>query len=207
MKKVRQAWADLLNPDMVRGKFISAGLFLVAHETLIDSIKRHPLGFFADNFTRDGPKPSPEYAREVLALDPKGKADAFRGSVAWLRKCDVIDAKDEALIRKVTDQRNRIAHELSGMMAGQVPPDYLDSFGPLVALISKIEKWWIVNVHMDCVSDDLPTDADIEAVMPGVIMSLDMLSQVALGDGDSAWELHRLFENLWPAARKTSAPD
>lgn len=207
MANVRQAWADFLNPDMVRGKFISAGLFLVAHETLLDSIKRHPLSFFADSFTKDGPKPSPKYTREVLELDPKGKMDAHRGSVAWLRKCEVIDADDEALVRRVKDQRNQIAHELSGMMAGQVPPDYLDSFGPLVALISKLEKWWIVNVHMDIMDDDLPSDGDVERVMPGVIMSLDMLSQVALGEGADAWELHRLFEDLWPASRKTPAPD
>lgn len=207
MADVRKAWADFLNPDMVRGKFISAGLFLVAHETLLDTIKRHPLGFFADGFAKDGPKPSPDYQREVLALDPKGKMDAFRGSVAWLRKSEVIDATDEALIKMVTDQRNRIAHELSGMMAGQTPPDYLESFGPLIALISKIEKWWIINVHLDITLDDVSPDADVEGVIPGVIMSLDMLSQVALGEGDDAWTLHKMFEELWPASRSNSQPD
>jgi hypothetical protein len=71
------AWAAFLNPEVVRPKLIAAGLFLLGHEMLIDSIKRHPLEFFSNHWTVDGPVPNDKYRVEVLALDPKGKNDAL----------------------------------------------------------------------------------------------------------------------------------
>jgi hypothetical protein len=46
------AWAAFLNPEVVRPKLIAAGLFLLGHEMLIDSIKRHPLEFFSNHWTK-----------------------------------------------------------------------------------------------------------------------------------------------------------
>lgn len=194
MTDAHQAWSDFLNPDMVRLKFVSAGLFMVAHETLTDSIKRHPLGFFSDHFDRAGPKPSRRYREEVLSLDPKGKMDPLRGSIAWLRSMEVIDADDEHAIHIATDHRNKLAHELMGLMAGQAAPNYLLAFEPVYNLIAKIERWWIVNVHMDVMDEVLPPGAEAVDIVPGPIMSLQMLAEVALTEGDAAWDMHKLFE-------------
>ena len=102
MADTRDAWAAFLNPEVVRAKLIAAGLFLVAHEMLINSIKRHPLSFFADCWTAKGPAPSKKYSSKVLALDPKGKMDALRGSIAWLRMMDAISENDEQAFRIVS---------------------------------------------------------------------------------------------------------
>lgn len=194
----RAAWAEFLNPDVVRSKFITAGLFLVAHEMLLDSIKRHPLFFFSDRWTADGPEESEKYRQEVLALDPKGKNDPVRGSVAWLRRMEALDEDDERAIKRVTEERNRLAHELTVMIGGSAPPTFVEHFSTLVQLVSKIEKWWIINVEMATDPDLAGEEVDADQVVPGVVLSLDMLSQVALGDGESAWELHRWLEQEWP---------
>lgn len=194
MADAHEAWSDFLNPDMVRLKFVSAGLFMVAHETLTDSIKRHPLGFFSEHFDIAGPKPSRRYKEKVLSLDPKGKMDPWRGSIAWLRSMDVIDADDEQVIHKATVHRNKLAHELMGLMAGQAAPDYLLAFEPVYTLIAKIERWWIVNLHMDFMDEELPPGGEVDDIVPGPIMSLQMLAEVALTEGDAAWDMHKLFE-------------
>ena len=47
----KDSWIEeILSPDTVRTKFVVMGLFLVAHELLIDSIKSRPLSFFANEW-------------------------------------------------------------------------------------------------------------------------------------------------------------
>lgn len=207
MVDARQSWAEFLNPDMVRLKFISAGLFMVAHETLIDSITRHPLAFFSDHWTREGMKPGQSYADKVLALDPKGKEHPLRASIAWLRAIDAIDADDEKVVHAATDHRNTVAHELMNLMGGKAAPDYLEAFAPVYALIAKIERWWIVNFHMEICQEEQPADVDVEDIIPGPILALQMLAEVAMTDGDPAWELHRMFERVWKDPTAGAADD
>lgn len=197
MGDLKQAWSDLLNPDVVRLKFISSGLFMTAHEVLMDTIKRHPLNFFSDGFDIKSVKPSKNYITAVLYLDPKGKMDPLRGSIAWLRSMNVIDSDDEDVIKNATEHRNRLAHELMGLMAGRHAPDYMLAFQAVYALIAKIERWWIVNFHMDVLDQDLPPGADVDDIIPGPIVALQMLADVALTEGEGAWELHKIFEKIW----------
>jgi hypothetical protein len=198
MADTRGAWSAFLNPEVMRTKLISAGLFLVAHEMLLDSILRHPRFFFHDTFTSvDGFVPGSEYTENVLALDPKGKNDPLRGSIAWWRSMEAIDEADEIAIRRVTDARNNIAHEMTGMISGAKPPEFAEHFGTLMGLVNKIEKWWIINFEVAIDPDWAGDEIDEAGVVPGSAWMMDLLTQVALGEGDQAWELHRQFEELW----------
>lgn len=209
MADAREAWTAFLNPEVVRAKLISAGLFLVAHEMLLDSILRHPRFFFSDSFTAaDGFVPGPEYAEKVLALDPRGKNDPLRGSIAWWRAMDAIDEADEISIRLVSDARNCLAHEMTAMVGGSKPPAFAEHFGTLMALVNKIEKWWIINFEVATDPDWDGEEIDETGVVPGPAWMMDMLAQVALGEGEQAWELHRQFEELWAtnAANQEQTP-
>lgn len=194
----RDAWAEVLNPDLLRAKLVSAGLFLLAHEMLLESIRRHPLRFFSDTWTADGAEQSTEYQKEVLARDPKGKADPVRGSIAWLRYMDVLSEEDENAIRRITDERNRLAHELAGIVLASEPHSFVEHFPTLVALVSRIEKWWIIKVEVETDPGLAEQEIDPDQVVPGVVLILHMLSQVALGEGEVAWELHRWLVQEWP---------
>lgn len=193
MENAMDHWENLLNPDLVRVKLISAGLFLVGHEMLIDSIKVRPREFFADHWTADGPQPGAKYEREVLALDPKGKKDALRGSIAWLKKMEVVTADDEEDVRTVTDARNKLAHELKAMVSGSITADFFDHFATLMQLVQKIERWWIINVEIATDPDYHNSDIKEESIISGPSWMMHMLAQVALGEGDEAWELHHGF--------------
>jgi hypothetical protein len=195
---VRNAWAAFLNPDVVRAKLLSAGLFLVGFEMLLDSIKGRPRSFFADRWTVDGPVPGPEYEREVLSLDPKGKNDALRGSTAWLRAMGVIDDSDELRIREVTDARNNIAHEMTKLVANSEIPDFTLHYPKLIGLLSKIENWWILNLEIPTNPDWDGQDVTEADIVSGPAWTMSIMAKVALGEGDEAWALHRQFEKVWP---------
>lgn len=202
MTDTTDQWESFLNPDIVRTKLISAGLFLVGHEMLLDTIKRHPLAFFAKHWTAEGPQPSAEYNDEILSRDPKGKADALRGSIAWLRMMDVITADDEADIKVVTNARNELAHEMTAMVGGSKPPSFAEHFATLMDLVQKIEKWWIINVELSINPDYDGQEIDEDGIVSGPSWIMQMLRLVALGEGDEAWMLHREFVQQRKEMRK-----
>ena len=195
-RNTKEQWAAFLNPEIVRSKLISAGLFLVAYEMLLDSIKRHPLHFFTDRWTINGPVPGEKYKIEILARDPKGKNDALRGSIAWLQIMKVITVDDETAFHTVTDARNEIAHEMTAMVSGSKPPAFANHFDALMALLDKIEKWWIINVEIAVNPDFDGREIDEEGIVSGPSWIMHMHAQTALGEGDEAWDLHRQFNNL-----------
>ena len=187
-------WADFLNPDVVRTRFLRTGLFLIAHEMLLSSIKDRAHDFFSNTWTAaDGWKSSPEYREKVLSFDPKGKSDPFRASVAWLRHIEAIDEHDEATIRELTEERNRIAHELRKILGGTLKHDFEGLFPKLVSLVAKIDRWWIVNVEIAIDPDLAGREFDEEEVTPGSLMLLQVLNQVALGKDEEAWALYHEF--------------
>ena len=193
-EEVLKRWAEFLNPDVVRTKFTTLGLYMVAHEMLTQAITRRPHEFFSDRWTKEkGWLISDRYRDEVLALDPKGKGDPLRGSLAWLQKNDVIDASDVATHRELTEARNEVAHELAQIMSGRQMPDLPGLLPRLIALVSKIERWWIVNVDIATDPDYDGADIDEDAIISGSQWMLHMLSRVALGEEEEAWEYYRGF--------------
>lgn len=185
-------WADFLNPDVVRTRFVRAGLFLVAHEMLISSIKDRLHDFFSDTWSaEDGWKTTIKYREKVLSLDPKKKNDPLRASVAWLRHIGAIDDADEKAIQKLTNERNLLAHELRKVLGGSHRHDFESLFPQLTALVVKIDKWWVINLEIATDPDVMNSDIDLDGVVAGSQMLLQVLAEVALGQDDKAWELYK----------------
>jgi hypothetical protein len=196
MSDTRDIWSEVLNPDIARSKVIYAGLLLVAHERLVDTICSRPLGFFANEWTAAGPVESDDFRQEVLALDPLGKNDRRRGSLAWLTKLGAIGADDVDAFRRITADRNRLAHELSALLLGRVPSDFSATFEEAVGLLKKIETWWIINVELDTDPELAGGELSASDVMPGSCLALDLLRLVLTTEGDERWDLYRQFHDL-----------
>lgn len=187
-------WLEFLNPDVVRTRLLRTGLFLVAHEMLVSAIRDRTHDFYSNTWTATGGwKPSPEYRERVLSLDPKGKNDPFRSSVEWLRQIEAIDEDDETLIRELTEERNRLAHELRNVLGGTSEHDFESLFPKLVHLVTKIDRWWIVNLEIATDPDLAGKEFDEDDVTPGSMMLLQVLQQVALGNDEEAWALYHAF--------------
>lgn len=199
VSRMANQWEDFLNPDVVRKRLATAGLYLVAHEMLVASIKEPVLEFFSSKWSSTkGWHFNDEYRREVLALDPKGKEDTFRGSIKWLEKMEVIDASDAMTFVELANARNIFAHELRSVISTGVMPDFEKLFPKIIDLVTKIDRWWIIHVEMAVDDQWANVEVDLQDVMPGTTLLLQVLEQVALGESEAAWALYQSFINDQP---------
>lgn len=194
MRKDRDKFASYLNPELLRKLFASLGIYLIAHDMLVDAVKRRPREYFSSEWTSEkGWAQSPEYVRNVLSLDPKGKNDVFRGSIAWFQSLGAINDEDYNKIRRAVETRNRIAHELREIIGGSVQVPFEEDFPNLIELLLKLERWWILNVEIATDPDFADKDIQAEHVTPGSIMALEMLRCISLGEDDEAWQYYMMF--------------
>ncbi|MBL3554086.1 hypothetical protein [Rhodovulum sulfidophilum] len=160
----------------------------------MSAIKDRIHDFYSNSWTAVGGwKASPDYREKVLSLDPKGKNDPLRASIVWLLRIQAINKDDENTIREMTEERNRLAHELRNVLGGTLDHDFESLFPKLAALIAKIDRWWVVNVEMATDPEFVGTELNQDEVTPGSLMLLKVLNKVALGKDEEAWELYHEF--------------
>ena len=71
------------------------------------------------------------------------------------------------------------------MIAEDAMPDLQGSFETLVALLRKIEVWWIVNVEIPTNPNfDGTEEIDEDGIIPGPCMSMQIMMDVATGKSD-----------------------
>lgn len=178
MSDTADHWERFLDPDVVRPSLFLATMFITTFEILKDSIVDDIRGFYTDGFDEHGPTVGPDYQSEVLSKNKK----PLYASLQWLRENDAIDDEDLATFEKLRNTRNLLAHQLFAVVTGQVESAHEAQFDSLVALLRKIGVWWVVNV-------EIPTNPDFdgqeiyeEGIVPGTVLSLQMLIQVASGN-------------------------
>ena len=69
-------------------------------------------------------------------------------SFDWLKEMGAITDDDIVQFHTVRKFRNRFAHEIIRMVAEEFPEDWAERFATLIALVDKIERWWIVNYEI-----------------------------------------------------------
>ncbi len=106
---------------------------------------------------------------------------------------EVIDAADLKTFAELTNARNIFAHELRNVISAGEMPEFEKLFPKIVFLVTKIDRWWIINVEMAVSDQWVNTEVDPKNVTPGTTLLLQVLERVALGDSETAWELYRAF--------------
>lgn len=177
MSDTEDQWEKFLDPDVVRPSLFLATMFITAFEILKDSIVEDIRSFYTNGFDANGPIVGPEYQSEVLS---KNKSPLY-ASLQWLREHDAIDDEDLSIFEKLKSTRNLLAHQLFSVVTGQVESAHKVDFVALVALLRKIGVWWIVNVEIPTNPDFYGQEIDEEGIVPGSVLSLQMLIQVASG--------------------------
>lgn len=182
--KVKQSWEEFLNPEVTKPRIIAASIYIAAFESLKDSIVEHLRMFFWTGFDETGDKIDPKYKTDVLARNKS----AVYASLDWLKERCAIDDADLATFERVKRCRNTLAHELLSVLSSKgMPADYEQCFADMVALLRKIEVWWIVNVEIPTNPDfDGSEEIDEAGIMPGPIMAMRLLMDIALGDEKTA---------------------
>jgi len=78
--------------------------------------------------------------------------------------------------------RNLLAHKLFEVVTGQVESKHEAQFEELLELLRKIEVWWVVNLEIPTSPDFDGQEIDEAGIVPGSILSLQMLIEVASGN-------------------------
>ena len=185
MNKDNQAkWERFLDPEVLRPNLILASIYIAAFEILKNSIIERIRDFYISGFKENNWIISPEYKNNVLSKD---KSPTY-ASLKWLKESEAINDDDIEKFNKIKEYRNLLAHEITKMMMEGLPPEFTERFNDMVALLDKIERWWIINV-------EIPTNPDFDGkhdeidesgIVPGPIMSLRMMIDVALGSDETA---------------------
>jgi hypothetical protein len=180
---VHEQWENFLNPDVLRPRLLLSSLYITGFEILKVSIVDRIRDFFLCGFDQTGYIISPRYQAEVLSRN-RGPLYA---SLNWLTERVAIEEPDLEAFERIKNCRNRLAHELVSIVSEEgLPSDFEQCFQDMVALLHKIELWWICNV-------EIPTDPnfdgeliDQEGILPGTVLSLKLLCDVALGDEEQS---------------------
>ena len=199
--KAHQALEKFLNPEVLRNNLIAASIFITSYEILKDSIVDQIRSFYTNGFDENGLIIDKSYKSKVLALD--SKLNPFRASIIWLRAHDVIDAKDEKVITDLTQHRNDIAHQLPEFLSSADRDVELARLVDLVALVTKIDRWWIVNVELETQDEIDPAQVKPEEIMSGHMIFLHLLLTTA-SSGDSN-QLYEEFLKRTGSSSNTSA--
>lgn len=190
MASTTDKWERFLDPEVVRPSLFLATMFITTFEILKDSIVDDVRDFYTDGFDEHGPTVGTEYQSKVLS---KNKSPLY-ASLQWLRENDAIDDDDLVTFEKLKITRNQLAHQLFAVVTGQVESAHQAQFAALVALLRKIGVWWVVNVEISTNPDFDGQEIDEAGIVPGAVLSLQMLIEVASGNTEllERWRKERV---------------
>ena len=128
------------------------------------------------------------------SIDPKYDSDLLSrnknlllASLDWLEEMRVIDDADIEAFNRVKSCRNLLAHRLLTAIGSEgMPPDLEPCFHAMIALLRKIEVWWIKEVEIPTIDDFDGQEIDEGEIMPGRVISLQLLRDIALGDEENS---------------------
>jgi hypothetical protein len=181
--KLRQSWEEFLNPGITRPRLIAASIFIAGFEALKDSIVDRIRSFFSTGFDESGDNIDPRYRSDVLA---RNKSPVY-ASLGWLKENRAIDDGDVAVFNRVKACRNTLAHRLLSTLGSEgLPADFNQCCGDMVALLRKIEVWWIKNVEIPSNPDFDGSDVDEGDIVPGPVIGMQLLLEIAFGSEEQS---------------------
>jgi len=168
-------WTQLLTPAVMQEKLISASLYITAFELLKESIIGRIRSFYMIGFDAE----SKEYETEVLS---RKKNSPLYASLDWLSENGVMDEKDIESFERIKTTRNSLAHKLPSLVMGEADFKHTEIFQELVALLRKIEVWWVVNLDIATNPDFDGKEIDEEGIVPGPVLMIQMMLEVLSGN-------------------------
>lgn len=181
--KVHESWNEFLNPDVMRPRLISASIYIAGFEALKDAIIGRLRDFFWTGFDESGDKIDPKYELDVLSRI----RSPMYASLDWLKEMQAINDAEIGAFDRVKACRNLLAHRLLSLLGSEgMPPDFEKCFQEMVALLHKIELWWIREVEIPTDPDFDGQEIDEAGIMPGRVMGLHLLCEIALGNEEKS---------------------
>lgn len=183
-------WENFLSPKILRSNLIIASIYITAFEVLKTAIVGRIRDFYLVDFDVFRGQIGPKYQTEVLA---RNRSPVY-ASLEWLKESRVINDGDMTTFEEVKKLRNHLAHSLTQVLSEGPPSDLPSRFHEMISLLDKIERWWIINVDIATDSNFAGKEVDPEKVVPGPVMALQLMIQIALGSDD--WQIEELIKQI-----------
>ena len=162
--ELTKQYEDFLNPEVLRPRLLVTSIFITGFESLKAAIVDRLRSFYWRGFDQDGEKIDPRYDEEVLSRD---KRSPVRASLLWLLEEGAIEKADLEAYDRIRLCRNLLAHELLDIVSTEgLPEGFNDRFEGMVALLRKIEVWWIQNVELAIDPDYADKEVDLQRLSP-----------------------------------------
>jgi len=173
-----KSWERFLKPDNLKANLIISSLFITSYEILKDSIITRIRNFYTNGFNEKGWIVDKEYQTKVKSLNK----NLLYASLEWLKNRKVIDDNDIEEFSEIKKCRNELAHEIVNFITRGSTFNPLPLFPKIIDLLDKIEKWWILNVEIELNPNLNEKEIDKEGIVPGPIIMLRVLMDIALGN-------------------------
>ena len=172
-----EKWEQLLTPSVMQERLISASLYVTAFELLKESIVGRLRSFYMVGFDAEGENFDEKYETSVLS---RNKSPVY-ASLNWLLESGAIEDADLQSFERIKTTRNSLAHELPSLVMEGKDLKHVERFQELVALLRKIEVWWVVNLEIPTNPDFDGQEINEEGIVPGPLLMIQMMLEVVSG--------------------------
>lgn len=186
---VNASWERFLNPETLKNNLILGSIYITSFEMLKDSVITKLKDFFIDGIDENGFIYSERYKTKVLTLHK----NPLQASLIWLQNMEAIDSKDIKKFEKIKVFRNKLAHEMLDFIANIPEDDLFELFNDMISLLTKIGRWWIVNVEIPTNPDYDGQEINENEITPGINITLQLLFDIALGNEEEAKKYYDEF--------------
>lgn len=193
-QKAKEKWKNFLNPAILKPSLIIYSIFITVFEILKQQVVERIKYFYVDGFIGDKLIINENYNKEVLSRHKK----TLYASLDWHLEKGIISKEDIELFHELRKQRNKLAHEMTTVIFEGNNDSIIVNLERMINLLKKIELWWIVNVEIPTdpnINTDID-DMDIEHIIPGSIMIIQLLLEIALNEGEEAKKYYDIYQLL-----------
>jgi hypothetical protein len=178
---------SLLNPSELRSSLILVALYVLAFESFRDGAIDHVHSLYWCGVDENGHKyDEGEYRAKILSRH----RSEFQACLLWYQEVGALTADDLASIDTLRQIRNRLVHELPALLGTTgLAPD-LSTFQELLRIFRKLEVWNVLNLELEVDDEWRNKDIPEDEIVPGRILMMQMLLDVALGDEEKAWSYY-----------------
>lgn len=182
-KNNSDTYENVLDPKFLKPRLIYVSLFITSYELLKYAIVDRIRSFYISGFKEGEWIVSPDYKKRLADTGAKG---ILAQSLAWLKDLQAINDTDVDNFHKIRAYRNKLAHELPDMVHQFNIQMESSLLRDATTLLKKIETWWVKEVEMATDENYAGTDVSDEDIQPGSVIFLQMIYDIALGEGEEA---------------------